>query len=277
MSKTLYLSDLDGTLLDGRSELSPRTLATLRRLINDGLHFSIATGRTAFSTEIVLRGLNLRLPAIQQNGVYLYDFAEKTLLNVQYIQEPALTRVFDFTRDSGILPLVYTVRDNVQTTHYERVTSANMQAFLDLREKKYKQRIPRVDRLESLSGDGVIYLCFIDTKERLAPLAAAARELPGICAMYSRDVSLPGDVWLLELFSNTASKAAGARYLREYGGFDRIVAFGDGINDLPLFAECEVGIAVSNASDEIKSAAAEVIGANTEDAVVRWLEENAEL
>ncbi|MDR0814002.1 MAG: HAD family hydrolase [Oscillospiraceae bacterium] len=272
--KTLYLSDLDGTLLSAESKLTPRTLDTLNRLIGGGMNFSVATARTAFSTGFVLSGLRLTLPTIQQNGVYLYDFAEQEMLGTQYIPTQSVTRVFDLLSGSDISPLVYTARDNVQTTHFERVTSPNMQAFLDMRATQYGQVIPRVARLESLADCGIVYFCFIDTKERLAALAGAVREISGISSVYSRDVSLVGEVWLLELFSESASKAGGAKYLREHGGFERVVGFGDSLNDLPLFAECDVSIAVANAADEVKSAADIVIGANTEDSVARWLEEN---
>ena len=44
--KTLYLSDLDGTLLTPAQNLSPYAARTLRRLIREGLPFSYATARS---------------------------------------------------------------------------------------------------------------------------------------------------------------------------------------------------------------------------------------
>jgi len=53
-----------------------------------------------------------------------------------------------------------------------------------------------------------------------------------------------------------------------------ITAFGDDVNDLEMLANCGTGIAVENAIDEAKAAAGHICGANDEDGVARWLEEN---
>jgi hydroxymethylpyrimidine pyrophosphatase-like HAD family hydrolase len=53
-SMTLYLSDLDGTLLSPQAALSPFTAETLRRLLRAGLAFSVATARTRESSQLIL-------------------------------------------------------------------------------------------------------------------------------------------------------------------------------------------------------------------------------
>ena len=55
------------------------------------------------------------------------------------------------------------------------------------------------------------------------------------------------------------------------GGFERVVAFGDNINDLPLFSVADVKIAVENAKQEVKEMSDLVIGKNTDDAVAKYL------
>lgn len=60
-------------------------------------------------------------------------------------------------------------------------------------------------------------------------------------------------------------------------GDAEIVAFGDSDNDIPLFRCADRGIAVANASDELKSLAAEVIGPSNEDSVVGFLEREWQL
>ena len=57
---------------------------------------------------------------------------------------------------------------------------------------------------------------------------------------------------------------------KEYG-FDEIVAFGDNLNDLPMFEQADIKIAVGNARDEVKAAADIVIGTNDNDGVAQWL------
>jgi len=71
-----------------------------------------------------------------------------------------------------------------------------------------------------------------------------------------------------------ASKANAARQLKEYLGCGKIVAFGDGKNDIDLFELADECYAVGNAVEELKAIATSVIGGNDEDGVARWLEMN---
>jgi|SRR5690625_3579558 len=52
------------------------------------------------------------------------------------------------------------------------------------------------------------------------------------------------------------------------------VAFGDDVNDLEMVEKCGVGIAVTNAIDEVKAVADDVCDSNDQDGVAKWLEKN---
>ena len=74
-----------------------------------------------------------------------------------------------------------------------------------------------------------------------------------------------------EVFPAGCDKGSGVEALRRLAGGCRIVAFGDNVNDLPLFAAADECYAVGNALAAVKEAADGVIGPNTEDGVARWL------
>ena len=61
---TLYVTDLDGTLLRSDATLSPYTISTINRLTEQGLAFTYATARSIESARPIAGELNLRLPAI---------------------------------------------------------------------------------------------------------------------------------------------------------------------------------------------------------------------
>jgi len=73
----LYISDLDGTLLNSRKQISEFTKETLNVLIDNDVHFSVATARTAASSVKILSGLQLNVPVILMNGVAIYDVLAK--------------------------------------------------------------------------------------------------------------------------------------------------------------------------------------------------------
>ena len=71
------------------------------------------------------------------------------------------------------------------------------------------------------------------------------------------------------------TKASGARRVKEMTGADKLVCFGDNLNDAALFREADECYAVKNAVGVLRDMATGVIGSYEEDGVARWLEENA--
>ena len=71
--KTLFVSDLDGTLMRSDKKLSEKTVRTLNRLIENGVLFTYATARSIQSAMEITGGLKMRLPVITRNGTVLAD------------------------------------------------------------------------------------------------------------------------------------------------------------------------------------------------------------
>jgi HAD superfamily hydrolase (TIGR01484 family) len=69
----LIVFDLDGTLLDGKSRISPYTRDTLRMLAERGIAYTVATGRTLHASRDILKGHDFRLPQIYKNGVMIWN------------------------------------------------------------------------------------------------------------------------------------------------------------------------------------------------------------
>ena len=83
------------------------------------------------------------------------------------------------------------------------------------------------------------------------------------------------EFWL-EIMPAKASKAEAVRALKKLWNCDRVVSFGDAVNDIPLFEESDECYAVANGVEELKARATGVIGSNEEDGVARWLAGHAE-
>ena len=83
------------------------------------------------------------------------------------------------------------------------------------------------------------------------------------------------EYWL-EIMPAEATKAHGIRKLCALRGYDRVVSFGDAVNDLRMFDASDECYAVENAVPELKAAATGVIQSNEADGVAKWLEENWE-
>ena len=69
-----------------------------------------------------------------------------------------------------------------------------------------------------------------------------------------------------------ATKATAAIELKQLLGCDKLVVFGDGLNDMSMFAVADESYAMANAVHELKKIASAVIDSNNNDGVARWLE-----
>ena len=77
----LIVFDLDGTLLNKASEISPYTRETLRRLSQRGIAYTVATGRALHGAIDILEGHGFDLPQIFKNGVMTWDPVEASYCN----------------------------------------------------------------------------------------------------------------------------------------------------------------------------------------------------
>ena len=79
------------------------------------------------------------------------------------------------------------------------------------------------------------------------------------------------------IMARGATKLNGIRQVAAARGIplERVAAFGDDVNDVEMLRACGVGVAVANALSDVKSAANCICGANDDDGMARWLEENA--
>lgn len=268
--KTLYISDLDKTLLCSNQKTSDYTNKTINSLVENGLLFSYATARSYYTIKKVTAGLNTQIPIISYNGAFITDSVTGEPLVSNYL-EYAQALVDDLMH-KGIYPIVYSYINNVEKfSYYKDKCSDEMKHFLSTRADD--ERNHPIDDAACLCDGTVFYISCMDKAEKLFPLYEKYKK--AYHCVYSKDV-YSGNQWL-EIMSQNASKANALKQLKEYLGCDRIVAFGDGENDMDMFQIADEGYAVANAVDALKAIATQVIGSNDEDAVAKWLLKNAEI
>lgn len=272
--KSLYISDLDGTLLNKSIELSKQTVDTLNELINKGLHFTVATARTAATVVKLLEPLNINIPVILMNGVIIYDIPTKQYLKVHSLSTEIVSKLVNVMNKYNLSPFMYEIKNNTLATYYQTIKNEAMNEFYTERVTKYNKVFTKVERLEEISYSNIIYFALLDTKEALEPAYNELRNIDGLSAAFYKDIYTSDEFWYLELFSSSATKYNGVKYLREEFGYDYLVGFGDNLNDIPLFQGCDETCAVSNAKDELKNIADHIIASNEEHGVVTFIQQH---
>ena len=263
----LYVTDLDGTLLTRQEKLSPFTLQALNSLIDQGLPLTFATARSPISAAQVTAGLRWRLPIIVFNGAFILA-PDGTPLHQESFSPKEAAWVRDAAGALGLWPLVDAFVAGAQRKSWLAGRETPGQGYY-LQNRQNDPRMRPVQDERALYEGKPFYFTFIGERESLLPLYEQVAAQPGFTVTFQQELYRT-EYWL-EIMPKGATKANAARKLQKLLGYDRLIAFGDAINDLPLFAAADHSCAVANAVPELKAAATEAIAANTEDGVARWL------
>ena len=272
---TLYVSDLDGTLLDREGKLSARTRVGLTRLLEQGLLFTVASARHVSSIHSLLGDLPLQLPVISGNGAYISDMRSGQHELVRTI-DPALAQtIYGLVRAHGLMPMFSTHGPKGDRLFYHSATNAAQQSLLDERLSAGDPRLHQSERLQDELRDPVVTFMLIEREAPLRALQAAIVELCGdaVETHLAEDIYCPDWPWLT-VHDKRASKDQAIQTLTErYGLAEReIVVFGDHVNDVTMLRAAHRGIAMGNAIEAVKQEAHAVIGSHHVDSVLEFIE-----
>ncbi|MBR4866375.1 MAG: HAD-IIB family hydrolase [Clostridia bacterium] len=271
LSDTLYLSDLDGTLLTPEITLSARSSALIGDFIARGGKFSISTARTPASVFQILGGLPLHHPISMMNGVLIYDPASRRYLQTVDFGLESAQVILAILREAAVDPVVFFLESDTLYPTYHTMSPLLLE-YAREREVKYGKRFYPVDSLEReiARNNGALYFCAREREETFTPLLPLLRALPGVHVECYKDIYAPGAAYL-EVFSDRASKENSTHALRSLTGVRQVVSFGDNLNDLPMFRASDASYAVANAVEAVRAAATATIGPNTADGVAEFL------
>ena len=265
---TLYLTDLDGTLLREDQTVSAWSVEQINRAIDQGVLFSVATARSLIGLRMLdLSGIRFSIPLVLMNGVMLYDMASRTICQYCEMGPDTAAAVLEACRAEGKYPFLYRVEDNDLIALHGPLTSEGERIFLDKRGSRFPHSFRRV---ETYPAVGTVFFSLQDGLDKLEAIGARLESVEGIRYPIYNDTAREEN-WYLEVFSDPAGKDRGARRLQQLVGADRLVAFGDNGNDLPMFRVADVACCVANGQPAAKEEADQIIGSNQEDGVARYL------
>lgn len=271
---TLYVTDLDGTLLNSNDQISQYSIRTINGLVAKGMQFTYATARSLVSASVVAKGLSTNIPIIAYNGVLIMNPETGEVLSFLSFTEEETAYAIGVLREHGGNPLVYAYVDGVERVSY--VTgreNEGIRRYLDVRKGDRRFR-PLADETCLYQGDIFYFTCIAD-REELLPLYEIFVRDERFRTTLQQELYRPE--YFLEIMPRKASKAEAIKRLKEIWHCDKVVSFGDAVNDIPMFEISDECYAVANAVPELKAHATGVIASNDEDGVAKWLEQNGEV
>jgi len=151
---TLYVSDLDGTLLDRQGQLSEATRTGLAELLAQGLVFTVASARHVVSIRQLLAGLRLSLPVISSNGAFISDLATGRHELVHGMDGALGEAIFALVRRHGQMPFLSVHTPEGDRLCWQGVENEGQRHFVDERVLNGDPRLRQCTDLARELGGG---------------------------------------------------------------------------------------------------------------------------
>ncbi len=271
----LIVFDLDGTLLDGSSTISDYTRETLAALAGRGIAYTVATGRTLHASQALLAGHGFGLPQIYKNGVMIWHPSTEHYSHRNCLTMDEVDHVLHAMLAQEVTPFVFTVEPGNRHAIYHPPVRNEVEEKLAAAFARYggvavlpASRLPADAEITNLSAIGS---------------AAAIQAVRGLVDDEAHLVAYSGGAWegegqcWIDIHHTEASKGSAVEELRGQLGVQKVICFGDGDNDLSMFATADECYAPENASAEVRAAATAVIGRHDADGVAQFLRERFRL
>ena len=272
MKYKLIAFDLDGTLLDGRKQVSPENLRALEAAAESGAVVAAATGRIIGGIPEEIRSLPFLRYYISVNGAYVYDTLEDRVL---YRGEIPVKMALALCRYMDALSVLYDCyQDNrgwMSGDMYGRIDEffGEERYVLDL-VRRLRTPVPNLAETLEVRGRPVqkmqMYFLPEQMSERTRQLETLAGRFPGLAVTTS--------FWNnIEINSLDADKGLALKALCGRLGLDmgQTMAFGDGSNDINMLRAAGLGVAMANAAEAVKAAADMETGDNEHSGVAQMI------
>jgi Cof subfamily protein (haloacid dehalogenase superfamily) len=274
---TLYISDLDGTLLRDDAALSPHTRRELVSFIREGVPITIASARSIYSIRPLLGDIPFRLPIIEGNGAFITDYPTGRKEIIHDLDRERARKAFDTILASGSKPFISGNGKAGDFLYFKDIINPGMEAYIAERRRTGDKRLRKVEDLRAAletPDNRVTCISVIDSAERIMELNGEIRGQAGDGFASTEFEYRENPGWhFLTLHDPLATKDNAIRCLRSRWGLAEaeLVVFGDDVNDVGMFRIADRCVAPSNAKDCIKALAHEIIGSNQDDSVVRYI------
>lgn len=245
--------DMDGTLLTASNCISRRNIEAIYRLINQGVKVFLATGRHYEVTAPYHKEIGLRTPMICLNGAAIHDAGTGRAMQMKTLRLNE-EQFHHLTAENPCNVMIHTANGlycketNEEIDYWTKIGQIPPKYIGDLRQANYQ------DVLKYSVRTG-------------APV-------PLLSALFKKEAEVIDWNDGFELVAPNVSKwSAIESLLRAFQiNPNEVVAIGDGPNDIEMLRHAGIGVAMGNASEEIKAAADFVTGHHENDGLAEFIE-----
>jgi Cof subfamily protein (haloacid dehalogenase superfamily) len=254
------LSDVDGTLVTTDKVLTARAREAVAALHASGIAFAIISARPPRGMTMLIEPLAIATPVTGFNGGVVVTPALVPI--EQHLIDPSVARrAVALITACGAQPWVFSGEDwlildpkGPYVEHEEHTVR-----FPPTIVTEFGSRLDTAAKIVGVSADfEIVAKCETEGRAQLGDVASVARS----------------QLYYLDVTHKLANKGAALLALAKHLAIPprEIATIGDGGNDVAMFAQSGLGIAMGNASDEVKAQAHFVTDSNQEDGFAKAVE-----
>jgi Cof subfamily protein (haloacid dehalogenase superfamily) len=260
----LIVADLDGTLLNADHRIGPVTERALRQAIDQGVLFTVATGKTFSSTQGLIEEFDIRIPVICNNGTRVYT-PNGTMMHQDSIPLDIALEAIQMADKAGLVTVVYSGAELLATG-----IDANVRVLMDHHEPH-----PRIVPDLAAAFEECCYpdkVLFMNTHD----LNAVATFQDKLSERFDgrAQVLRTGLLEIVEILPLGVSKGTALVFILDHLTIPpaATMSFGDSFNDLEMIQRAGIGVAMQNAPAAVREGADYVTGSNDDDGVGHAIE-----
>lgn len=261
----LIALDMDGTLLNSAKEISPENKAAISAARAQGVTVVLASGRPIEGMKTQLAALDMLTDndyVLSYNASLVQKVKSETIIRSQILSgadakviaalaERYGVNIHAFSQEKGLI----TPAHNDYTDHESTITG---------------MPITLIDFSELADDEKILKVMMVDVP---AVLSAAIKQLPA--ALYSQFTIVQSAPFFLEFLNINSNKGIGVKALAEHLSLtaDQVICMGDAGNDLHMIEYAGLGVAMGNATPDIKAIADHITLSNDEHGVAKVIQE----
>ena len=222
---TLFVSGIDDTILNSKSQLSPYCKVELNRMIDMGAYFTVSTIRTPASVREALPGVHFKYPIIAMDGAVLYDMNENAYLEKYEMSVEQAKTMVSFLEQEQFRYFTNVIVDDLLIIFYRTLLNKAEQGIFQTRKKSpYRNYVQTSDPVY----DDVVYFLVVDEKEKVRQLYLKMQQQPWISEFrveLADSVNYPGFAHI-KIYHKDATREHMLRKLQDLLHIEKTVTFG---------------------------------------------------
>ena len=274
--------DIDGTLLNSKSELTERTKNVLRKATEKGIYIVLTSGRLTDNVKKFCEEIGADKYLIAENGASIINLQTDKVEYSKYMTKDIVNKVLDVCEENNIYYMVYTNKElivknikHMAMFFYKQNYNPNARIKTIIGGRDYINEVTdQFTKLMICDEDRAIYNNIVARLNKIPEI-----DVSPVPHISTKKLEIGGEKTIIEysyadICAKGTNKWNAIQELINKLGIkpEEVIAIGDNINDMKMIEYAGMGVAMGNGSPHVRAFADVVAPSNDEDGVAYIVE-----